>query len=111
MTPGERTLKWLKANPEKAKANKVRYQERKEASHKEGLKNIKRSKYKTPMPAIKAFCRECPKGSSRKGKNYLNAIVTCREKKCPLYAFRNGNPTRRKLSRKHCSHTFHQEKP
>ena len=84
---------WIKNNPEKHQKNLCKSKDLKEKSHQESLRSIKKSKYKTPMQAVKGYCRkECKLGESRNGHNYINAYVTCHHKSCPLFAFRNGDP-------------------
>lgn len=90
----ERTKQWIRNNPERYKANQTRSLQRKETMRKEAMLCIKKAQHKTPMLAIKAFCRACPNGVSRQGTNYRNAPVSCKQKTCPLFPFRNGNPTR-----------------
>ena len=84
--------KWALENPEKALALKERQRKQKKKLQKESIANLKKSKFKTPAKAIRAFCHACPNGSSRCGPNYLKAPVSCKKEDCPLYAFRNGIP-------------------
>ena len=90
----ERTKKWMEEHPGRALVNAANCRLRKQRAQKESIKALKKAKYNTMGAAIRAFCRACPKGTSRNGKNYLHAYVACEQKKCPLFAFRNGDPRR-----------------
>ena len=90
VTPSERTVQWMKDNPEKHQANKDAKQVKRDNIRADAIRAISRSLHKTPEKAIRAFCNACPVGVSRNG--YYYAPVTCSKKSCPLYAFRNVNP-------------------
>ena len=94
MNASEITQLWIKNNPEKHKANLQRKKLRKRARQKEALEAHEKAKYKTPMSAIKAFCRSCYSGECRQGENYHSQPVTCSHDDCPLFCFRNVNPVR-----------------
>ena len=88
----EKTKAWQAKNPEKVQANKEKRKKIKESLKIEAFKAHKKTLFKTPMSAIKAFCRACRHGTSRRGKNYYNVPIFCNIKRCPLFCFRNGSP-------------------
>jgi hypothetical protein len=94
MKPSERTKAWMRAYPEKAQLLVIRSQQKRKERQQEALKDLEHSKFKTPMDAIRAFCRRCTLGDSRGGGVFPKAHVYCRQIDCPLYAFRNSNPNR-----------------
>ena len=88
----ERTKEWMKKHPERAKINQANAKKRKMTSLTEALRLQKKSSFKTPMQAIKGYCRRwCQFGESR--ADFPNALVTCSKKRCPFYPYRNGDPT------------------
>jgi hypothetical protein len=95
----ERTKRWMKEHPERTKQLRIQRKERELAAKEDALRALKRAKYKTPDKAIRAFCNRCPNGTSRPG--FPLAPVTCHKKSCPLYPFRNCNPSMVKKARKH----------
>ena len=92
-TPSERATQWQKQHPERVAAAQAKKKVIKVRHQTESLNILHRSPYQTPMQAIKGFCHQCPHGTSRNGKTYNNAPVFCEQFTCPLFAFRNGNPT------------------
>jgi hypothetical protein len=104
----QRATEWNRLHPERCKANKIAAKERKHKDNEESLRLLeKRKKGNTPVAAIKMYCRcTCNKGKSR--GCFLNAPVTCSDKKCFLYPFRNGDPVRVRvamnLGEEHISH-------
>jgi len=92
----ERTKKWIKEHTEQVKANTVKQKDKKLRLRNEALQAIKETKHKTPSKAIRAYCNSCSIGISRSGFDY--APVECGKKKCLLYPFRNGVPSRMKAA-------------
>ena len=89
----KRTILWLKDNPEKARINRKKSKAIKETLQTEALKAYKSGKSKSPSSAIRIFCSGCEHATKRGGReNFPKAPIFCKNKKCPLFAFRNGNP-------------------
>ena len=89
LSASERTQKWIKEHPEERKKAKETRKRIKMELREEAFRVHKKTPYKTPMSAIKAFCRACEHGTSRPG---ANAPVFCKQKKCPLFCHRNRSP-------------------
>ena len=79
MTDSERMLKWIRDNPEKAAALKARERAKKVARQDAAIAAWKESEFKTPIAAIRGFCRQCTR--------------EC-QSDCPLFAFRYGDPAK-----------------
>ena len=98
MTASERTMLWIKNNPDKVQALKQRQRSKKIATQNESLAAWDVSIFKTPNTAIRGFCHQCDKGYSLRGD--AKSIVYCEHDTCPLFAYRNGDPARIKRGRK-----------
>ena len=93
MTNSERTREWQRQHPEKVAAIRQRYLLAKKARQENSLVDFRRSKFKTSSSAIAAFCRRrCRSGYCHGGGVFLRATLFCEQSKCPLFAFRNGDP-------------------
>ena len=79
MTASERMMKWIRDNPEKAAALKARENAKRIARQDAAIAAHQASEYKTPMAAIRGFCRRC--------------AIDC-VSACPLFAFRYGDPAK-----------------
>jgi hypothetical protein len=90
-TASERAKQWIKDNPERHKANQDVMRNRKIDELNKSLRSLNRSKFKSPLKSIQAFCRlKCGKGSC--SRNTLHSLLSCSHKSCPLFPFRNGDP-------------------
>jgi hypothetical protein len=76
MTANERTMQWMRDNPEKYEALKRRERAKKVARQNEAIAAWRKSRFKTPLAAIRGFCRVCQNGCANE---------------CPLYAYRYGD--------------------
>ena len=95
------TMEWIKNNPCRVKINRSRQKAYKEEELKLSLKALKKSKYKSPDSAIKAYCRGmCKYPGMAQEITRLNSGIYCTKKDCPLYPFRYGNPHRILISKK-----------
>jgi len=91
----QRTLEWQQKHPVLHRRGLEHQKARKKAHQLEAIADFDKSSFKTPMQAIRAFCRmTCthPERSRPHGYRFFKAHVDCRAGFCPLHAFRNGNP-------------------
>jgi len=87
----KRTKQWQKNNPIRYLAYQIEQRERKVKLQQESIRNWERSPHKTPIAAIRAYCRsKCGSGFFHGG--FPKAPVTCETGDCPLFAYRNGDP-------------------
>ena len=101
MNASERTQKWLLEHPEKAALNRAKQLAKRKEYRDDAITALSNAKYKTPLQAIKAYCRTiCSAAICRKGANYHSAKVICILVECVFYPFRNGDPTAMQCSLK-----------
>ena len=98
----QKTLQWMRDNPERDKQNKQRSAQKTRRLRQEAKDAFEKTPHKTMHKAIKAFCNQCPNGTSRKGFNY--APVECSQTDCPLFCFRNFNASVLDKSDEHAKH-------
>ena len=99
------TLAWHKNNPEKSAALAAANQAIKRARQEQTLEDFANSEYKTMLSAIRAKCRFFCDHSRSNYKTKLATYITCETPGCPLYAFRNNDPSKIAVQRENCNIT------
>lgn len=99
------TLAWHKNNPEKSAALTAANQAIKRARQEQTLVDFANSEYKTMLGAIRARCRFFCEHSRSTYKTKLATYITCDVPACPLYAFRNNDPSKIAVQKENCNIT------